>query len=343
MLRLHTNLLEGGLRNATLCRVAWRRFTWLSLCIALFVCAGCSNTPAGAGGQKGGFYSYVDAQGNAVTVSRDTRSGGTAGDDSIETDSTPASVEATASSPRYASNPNELWSLEDESYITSDDFESEETRKQRERFVSYPDETGQLVTHPVDMVAARNAAEGRKEAAQDPGEDVLPEPRVVTRWTSIGADCCQQILADATTLADGDEKPVNVVARPRGSIVIEERHPARAFRLNSSVSMIQVQSWNKKGYLYPQALFLDENGIPLARVAQIFTRKKAQTWAAQPYLVGEMPVEPGAKWLVLFLNYAQINPQGAISQDQGYLTFDDVEVPLAIRAELVVRATSGVF
>lgn len=267
---------------------------------------------------------------------------GTEGVAELETH-TITSFETQASSARYASNPNELWSQEDENYITSDDFESEATRKQRERFVSYPDETGRLVTHPVDMIEAQKITEVRKELANDRGESVLPDIGTITRWTSISTNCCQEILGMAVALADGDEKPVNVMGRPRGNIVIEQRHPAMAFRLDPSLKLLQLQSWRKKGYLYPQALFLDENGIPLSRVAQIFTRKKEQTWAAQPYIIGELPVEPEARWLVLFLDYAQIDQEGVTLQGMGYLKFDGEEMPLALRAELVVRATSGGF
>lgn len=328
-----------------------RRVTWSFLSAALFVCAGCSSASA----DKAGFYSYVDAQGNVVTVSRDARGAAVAEPkiavgadatkgDAAKIDTSKASAsDDVAGSARYASNPNELWSLDDESYMTSDDFESEVTRKLRDRFVSYPDETGRVATYQVDMAAAQEVAEDRRGAAQDLGEDVLPEARVVTRWTNISADCCQMVLANAATLAAGEEKPVNVAARPRGGIDIEGWHPARAFRLDPSIKMIQLQSWKKKGYLYPQALFLDKDGTPLARVAQIFTRKKAQTWAAQPYLIGELPMEPGAEWLVLFLDYAQITEQGVISQDKSYLKFENEEMPLATRGELVVRATSGVF
>lgn len=355
MLRLHRHILEGGLR----------RLTWPFLCSALFTLAACTNTSAGKGGA---FYSYVDAQGNMVTVSRDIQSDDGPAEKNSERNSETTAIKKTVSveesneeggdvgdmfpdadgatstaSPRYASNPDELWSLEDDSYITSDEFEDEATRKQRERFVSYPDETGRLVTHEVDMAEAKQAARASKEAGHDRGEHLLPEIDTITRWTSIGAACCQKILSGREALKDGDEKPVNVMARPRGSIALEDRHPAQAFRLDTSVKLIQLQSWKKKGYLYPQALFLNENGLPLSRVAQIFTRQKEQTWAAQPYLIGEVPVEPEARWLVLFLNYAHLDSEGRAIQDKGYLKFNDMELPLAIRGELVVRATSGAF
>jgi hypothetical protein len=333
------------------------------LCAALFILGACTSASTDP---KGAFYSYVDAQGNMVTVSRDIQpdeglvennsprtsekaplqkalSVETANQEQGEAIDTSADFERGVESPRYASNPNELWSLDDDSYITSDEFEDEATRKQRERFVSYPDETGRLVTHEVDMVEAKQAARASKEAGHDRGEHRLPEIDSITRWTSIGVACCQKILSSVATLTDGDEKPVNVMARPRGSIVIERTHPAQAFRLDESVALIQLQSWKKKGYLYPQALFLDENGLPLARVTQIFTRQKEQTWAAQPYLIGEIPVEPKAKWLVLFLNYAHLDSEGVAIQDKGLLRFNDVELPLTIRGELVVRATSGAF
>jgi hypothetical protein len=353
MLRLHRYILEVGLRP----------LAWPFLCGALFILGACTNA---SGDKKGAFYSYMDAQGNMVTVSRDIQP-----DDGPTEESSARNSEATVlkkavsveegnedegdvddmsadgapstASPRYASNPNELWSLEDDSYITSDEFEDEATRKQRERFVSYPDETGRLVTHEVDMVEAKQAARASKEAGHDRGEHLLPEIDTITRWTSIGAGCCQKVLSGAVALTDGDEKPVNVMARPRGSIIVEHTHPAQAFRLDESVALIQLQSWKKKGYLYPQALFLDENGLPLARVAQIFTRQKEQTWAAQPYLIGEIPVEPEARWLVLFLNYAHLDSEGENIQDKGYLKFNEMELPLAIRGELVVRATSGAF
>lgn len=348
MLPLHTNSLAGRLRS----------FTWSSFfCWLLFVNIGCSNASAG----RGGFYSYVDAQGNAVTVSapanvaEDNKSDDTdkhaqtsvdvEGDEEAasEVNNTLSDVAAKPPEISYASSPDELWAQDDEGYVTSDDFEREAKRKQQERFVSYPDEAGRLVTREVDMLAAKQASEVRKEVAHDQGEDVLPDVGAVTSWTTINSDCCQSVLVAAAALTDGDEKTVNVMTRPRGSIVVDQQHPATAFRLDSSLQFLQLQSWKKKGYLYPQALFLDANGIPMSRVAQIFTRKKEQTWAAQPYLIGEIPIEPGATWLVLFLDYAQVEGSGKISQNQDYLMFDDFEVPLVLRGELVIRATNGVF
>lgn len=340
MLPLHTKILAGRLR----------RFTWSSFfCWALFVCASCSSSPEG----QGAFYSYVDGQGNTVTVSRDTSPPGKPNKQNLSTSDHKATTvagpnqsdaEANPALNRYASNPNELWALDDEGYITSDDFESEATRKLKERFISYPDETGRLVARQVDMAAAKQAVGVRKELALDTGEKVVPEVREVTRWTSIRTDCCREILdASLVVLTDGDEKPVNVMARPRGSIVIDQQHPATAFSLDSSLKQLQLQSWDKKGYLYPQALFLDKDGIPLARVSQIFTRAKEQTWAAQPYLIGEIPIEPSAVWVVFFLEYAHIDQKGGVSQSKDYLKFNGADLPLALRAELVIRATNGEF
>lgn len=353
MLRPHRALFRRRLRN----------FAWPFLCGALFFCASC----AGVSPEQRAFYSYVDAQGNIVTVSRENsvdseasfkeEQGAPAGEskegsqESVIAEEHASQDEALDVSapkdavppPRQASNPDELWSMSDESYVTSDEFENESERKERERFVSYPDETGRLVTHPVDMAAAKKASEEAEAGALDLGENVLPEVGAVTRWSTINADCCQNVLTKKRTLSDGDAKPVNIMAKPRESIFVENHRPGKAFLLDPSVKLIQLQSWDKKGYLYPQALFLDENGIPLSRVVQIFTRTKAQTWASQAYLVGEIPMEPGAKWLVLFLDYAQTAPDGTVSQNKINLKYEDMDMPLTLRGELVVRATSGVF
>jgi hypothetical protein len=347
-------------------------FLFLGAYVCLAACAfNTTETDAAIGAvekpERGGFYSYVDGQGNVISVSPaadKTHSATVAtpeqelGDGSIaragntteNSTLSPVSISTAeqsellaGASAKEASNPAELWAAEDESYITSDQLEGKIAERERQRFVSYPDETGRLTTHSVDVVAARESAKTERERAQENGEVALTAADVVTSWSSIRSDCCKEPLQSARTLNDDSELALNVAAAPRFGVTLDGYYPAQAFRLTRSTKALQVQSWNSGGYLYPQVLFLDDKGVPLARVAQLFTRHRPQTWASNAYLIGEIPVEPGAAWAVFFIDYADLDEKGRLSQEKGLLRFGDQDLALSMKGEAVVRSTSGSF
>ncbi|MDF1780451.1 MAG: hypothetical protein P1U67_04065 [Alcanivoracaceae bacterium] len=325
----------------------FRALPFYGVCSVLLLLAACSGAPSSTTKDKAGFYSYVDAQGNLITVPKAPAE--SANQSNISpTKSRSASglggaFEGAFSPENAATNPNELWAADEQQYMTSDDFDALLEKKERERFVSYPDEFGRVTTRQVDMVAAREAASERSAFDDESDEQALESVELSTQWSEVRADCCVRALTNAQVLKVGQDLAVGFAQAPRQSVELASRHPAKAFEVADDAVTLQLQSWYRDGYAYPQILFLDDKGMPLARVDQMFTRFKEKTWSSQSYLIGEIPVEPGAKWVVLFLEYAHLDDVGKIVQDKALLRFGDEDKGLAIRGELVIRATNGTF
>lgn len=322
----------------------FRALPCYGVCSMLLVLAACSGVPNSATKDKAGFYSYVDAQGNLITVPKTSSSPTDQSSDSpsILKNASSAS-EPKFSSENVATNPNELWAADEQQYMPSDEFDSLLESKERERFVSYPDEFGRVTTRQVDMVAAREAASEKHTVDDESDEQSLESVEISTQWSEVRADCCVEALKAARPVKIGKDVAVSFSQSPRQGVELGARHPAKAFELGEGAITLQLQSWFRNGYAYPQILFLDDKGIPLARVDQMFTRFKEKTWSSQSYLIGEIPVEPNTKWVVLFLEYAHLDEAGKIVQDKGLLRFGDADKALAINGELVIRATNGTF
>lgn len=326
----------------------FRALPFYGVCSVLLLLVACSGAPSSATKDKAGFYSYVDAQGNLITVPKKVPA--SPANQPSNSPSVPkgTSSATSASEPRFspknvATNPNELWAADEQQYMSSDEFDTLLESKERERFVSYPDEFGRVTTRQVDMVAAREAASDQQAIDEISAEQALESVEISTQWSEVRADCCVEALKAARPLKVGKEVVVSFTQPPRLGVELGKRHPAKAFEIVGGAVTLQLQSWYRNGYAYPQILFLDDKGMPLARVDQMFTRFREKTWSSQPYLIGEIPVEPGAKWVVLFLEYAHLGVAGKIEQDKALLRFDEADKLLAIDGELVIRATSGSF
>ena len=264
---------------------------------------------------SGGFYSYVDAQGNLVTVRRDAPAG---------TSSRPALEELDA----------QVLDQQGE-YQTDEQVQKNIEDAERDRFVIYRDASGYQVTEQVDVVAARKAKE-----SESPPYEVLGNTAnaYIERVEAVPARCCDGPLKHAGELKPGLEALVSFDP-PWYWVSMPNRHPAAALRLEPGIAALRIQSFlTGRGYLHPQAVFLDQDGVPILLVDNLFARRYPETWSRLGYLEGELPVEEGAVWLVLYLGYA-----GASSSDRpelvpGEYLWAEPSTPLALKGELVVRA-----
>ncbi|MFN3713134.1 MAG: hypothetical protein ACK4SX_05705 [Alcanivoracaceae bacterium] len=271
--------------------------------------ASCSNSRP----DQGGFYSWVDAQGNLVTVPR-------------EAETSPQ--EASAAAPDEEGD--------GEPYLTDEEISSRLEERERDRFVVYTDASGYRVVQQVDVVEARKTREealaGRSERLDDQAQ------LYVERMEGIPADCCRELLARAATLKPGAELLFSFERGPWQWVRVPELRPAAAIRLSADVSMVRFQSFLlPKGYLHPQALFLDADGQPMLLVDNLFVRRYPETWYRHGSLEGEVPVEAGATWLVIYLGYAGQSASGRPALVPGAYYWREPSSPLAVQGELTVR------
>ena len=111
----------------------------VALCLLLSACQSSTG--------QGEFYVYTDAQGNLVTIEKPVseQAAEVAKEDSVETVDTSGA---------------DLLSAPLEDYRPSEEIDQELAAKERDRFITYVDESGQLVSRPVDMVAEKEAKNG---------------------------------------------------------------------------------------------------------------------------------------------------------------------------------------
>lgn len=296
------------------------RFVLIGLLALIASCT--SNRPS-----SGGFYSYVDAQGNLVTVPREV-SEPTQGAEQ-------PSQEAATGAPQSL----DAAELEQQSeYATDEEVQARLEKLERDRFVSYTDVSGYRVTEPVDVVAAREA-----EAAAPKGYEVLqPEAAgFIERVEGVPERCCVEPLDQAQTLEPGRELLVSFDP-PWDWVSMPTRHPAAAIRLEPGIAALRFQTFlSGRGYLHPQAALLDEAGTPILLIDNLFSRRYAETWARLGYLEGEIPLEPDAVWLVLYLGYAGESGAGRPEVLPGEYYWAEPSSALALQGELVVRALRG--
>lgn len=296
------------------------RFVLIGLLALITSCA--SDRPS-----SGGFYSYVDAQGNLITVPR-------------EAGAPPAAAEPpaqqTAAGEAQSMDAAEL--EQQTEYATDEEVQARLEKRERDRFVSYTDASGYRVTEPVDVVAAREA-----EAAAPKGYELLqPEAAgFIERVEGVPERCCVEPLDQAQTLEPGRELLVSFDA-PWYWVSMPTRHPAAAIRLQPGIAALRFQTFlSGRGYLHPQAALLNEEGTPILLIDNLFSRRYAETWARLGYLEGEIPLEDGAVWLVLYLGYAGESGTGRPELLPGEYYWAEPSSPLALKGELVVRALRG--
>lgn len=251
----------------------------LLVVISLFLVA-CQGQPG-----QGELYVYTDAQGNLVTI-----------DKPVE--------QKTVEPSGKASNPESVSFAEPlEDYRPSEEIDRELGEKERDRFITYVDESGQLTSRPVDMVAEREAL-----SRVEPEYAEVAESGFLETYRTIRQDCCRHLLEHAVELAPGAEI---LITFDQDSPVMLGDEPLKAMALtvNKNVTTLELKAFiRKQDYVAAQLLWLDEAGRPLLLIDQPFSRKYPETWYRYGYLQGTLPHESGQRHLVVFLPYLQQQP-----------------------------------
>lgn len=277
-----------------------RKFFALAL-VALMGCQG----PVPTGSESSGLYVYTDAQGNLVTLERPV----------APSPAPPVSGQPDTSN--LNSDDESAISQENlDNYRPSGQVDQELEDRENQRFVTYIDETGQLVSRPVDMGAERAAAKAAPGLYQELVTDGFMET-----YRPIRADCCLHMLEAAESLDPGSEQ---LVAFDDDSLRMagENGYRAIAFSLAKGVSGLTLNAFvKKKGYLAVELLWLDAEGTPVMLVDQPFSRKYPETWYRYGYLQGTLEREAGQQYLVVFLPYSEVQPgtDGLLQVTQGEL------------------------
>ena len=190
-----------------------------------------------------------------------------------------------------------------EDYRPSAEVDQELEARENDRFISYVDETGQLVSRPLDMGAEREAA----SSAPAPYETLDADAYLET-YRALRADCCQHLLAEAQSLESGKEALLAFGA-DTPVLVGESAYRARIYSFPDEVSRVSLMAFiRKQGYLAVELLWLDKDGLPVMLVDQPFSRKYPETWYRYGYLQGTVEKEPGQYYLVVFLPYFESRP-----------------------------------
>lgn len=248
------------------------------LSLLVIFLAACQGRPG-----QGELYVYTDAQGNLVTIEK------------------PEPDDSQSEPDRKAEGLSMGEPLED--YRPSEEIDQELAEKERDRFITYLDENGQLVSRPVDMVAEREA-----QASAEPDYAEVSRGEFLETYRTIRQDCCFHLLDEATELAAGEEM---LITFDQHSPVMLGDEPlmAKAVKLAEEVSMLDLKAFIRKSdYVAAQLLWLDGEGRPVLLIDQPFSRKYPETWYRYGYLQGTLPRESGLRHLVVFLPYQQEQP-----------------------------------
>lgn len=314
---------------------------YLVVVLGLCAMAACSSSPPD---DKAGFYTWVDAQGNLVTVERDGPSSKAPEVESSTPQGAPAESPADPEevqqvAPRQdivtADNPMALWEADDDAYVSEQEIEARLEVRDRERFVSYPDEDGRVVTHALDMKAVKEAT-----AMRGPGYEALePDAQEYAAGSiALRVDCCVKALGDAVELKPDDEVRLAFTGGAVSAIEVGGLRPAMAFRLMSGVTRIEVQSWlREQGYLHPGLLFLSQQGEPLLLVDYPFSRRYPDTFLAWPSLFGDIPVPADAAWVAVYLPYAGVEEGRAFISGEA-VPGSEPGMTLRLQGDAVIRA-----
>ncbi|MEE4249455.1 MAG: hypothetical protein V2I38_02605, partial [Alcanivoracaceae bacterium] len=264
---------------------------------------------------SGGFYSYVDAQGNLVTVMRE-----------VPAEPQSENVQATARPPLDELDAGAL--DQQGEYQTEEEVQKRIENAERDRFVIYRDASGYQVTEEVDVVAARKAKESQPLPYEVLGNTTNS---YIERVEGVPERCCDGLLKQASSLKPGLEELVSFDP-PWYWVSMPDRHPAVALRLEPGIAALRFQTFlTGRGYLHPQAVFLNQDGVPMLLVDNLFARRYPETWSRLGYLEGEVPVEKGAVWLVLYLGYAGASGSDRPELVPGEYLWAEPSVPLALK------------
>src|SRR5690606_36424469 len=243
--------------------------------------------------------------------------------------------------PPLAQTPEELWAFPDEQYLAVEEIEALISAQDRDRFITYVDETGQRRTEALDLAAVRSAEEEVPED-EEGGEALFPaddsgRPVIITEgWLEIPVDCCEQAVERAAEASETGEASLRFSGKHLALIHLDGGRPALALPIPPGTDTLRIQSWQARGYLLPQLIFLDSAGVPLVHVAMPFSRYFAETWRSKARLEGRVPVEPGAQWALFFLDYARIEGR-ALVQRADTVRLGDRQFGLGLVGEAVVR------
>ena len=292
----------------------------LSSLVAVLLLAACQSTPRGDNEDR--FYSYVDAQGNLVTVEReageqaqrDNNERGDAPEDGGSQQESNKTIQERATGDGSGAGNKDFMDVRPENYQSTGEarqrMREEVNENEKDRFVSYRGPEGEMITRPLNMKAEREAAE-RREKENRPEFERLPEGERYKEGTSrVPADCCRHLTEGAPVLkADTNFRLDFDTARV---VRLDAERPARALRLGPGVGPLEVQSYIRdQGYLAPRLLMLDKEGMPVLQVNSLFTRYYAETWARYGYMDGW--VERGSRdfaYVVFYLPYARVGDDG---------------------------------
>lgn len=283
---------------------------------ALLLLAACQSTPRGENEDR--FYSYVDAQGNLVTVEREADEQAETDDSEPEDGGSQQESDRTIQERATEDSPDagnrDFMEVRPENYQTPGEAEErmreEVNEDETDRFVSYRGPEGEIITRPLNMKAEREAAEQR-EKARGPEFERLPEGKRYKESTSrVPADCCRHLISDVPEIEEGSNFSLRFSSDR--SVHLDAKRPARVLRLGSGVGALEIQSYIRdRGYLAPRLLMLDEEGMPVLKVNSLFTRHYSETWARYGYMDGW--VERGSRdfaYVLFYLPYARVSDQG---------------------------------
>tara|TARA_Y100000588_G_C14111892_1_gene863391 strand:- start:88 stop:903 length:816 start_codon:yes stop_codon:yes gene_type:complete len=246
-------------------------------CLLIVLLAACQGRPG-----QGELYVYTDPQGNLVTIEK-------------------PSQQKTAETARKAEN--QILEEPLEGYRPSEEIDRELEEKERDRFITYIDGSGQLVSRQVDMVAERQA-----QSSVEPDYAEVSGGEYLETYRTIRQDCCLHLLEEATELAAGEEM---LITFDQDSPVMlgDEPLKAMALKVAKDIATLDLKAFiRKQDYVAAQLLWLDEAGRPILLIDQPFSRKYPETWYRYGYLQGTLLRESGQRHLVVFLPYLQEQP-----------------------------------
>ena len=263
----------------------------------LLLLAGCQSRPG-----TGGFYVYTDAQGNLITVKQPDQDAAPQAEEQGAPPADTAEVEDREVEPvGPTASDFSLQSEENiEDYRPSGEVDEDLAARENERFITYVDETGQLVSRPLDMGAAREAAKTAPKGYQS-----VAAGGYLETYRALRADCCQHFLNQARELETGKE--VLIEFGPDSPVLKGEApYRAMAFSFPDGAEGVSLMAFiRKQAYLGIELLWLDGQGVPVMLVDQPFSRRYPETWYRYGYLQGTLEKGEGQHYLVVFLPYLQ--------------------------------------
>lgn len=279
--------------------------------------AACSSQPIETvSGDSGKTYSYVDAQGNLVTGRMANQ---------------PADKKASAKE-----------SQPEENYLTPEEFEAQQEARDSDRFVTYYNAQGELVREHINPVAAKeHQQELVKQQSYKEIEAKAAQMAIERQYhessTAIREDCCLDILKYADTIKKGKKDAFRYQAGEYGWIMLDQTRPARVYNLSENERRLVLQSYKENGhYLHPYLLLLDEQGVPMMAVNNIFQRRYPETWFRYSYVEGSVTLPDEAAYLVIYLPYVTGSRKEGMSLTGEQPDQPESDAAVSTKGELVV-------